>query len=158
MHGESQISEHLDGAALAALEVGRGKPLAASELVRRTQDRLGRVAALLPNQLVRCGGGESMLAEEPLCAKVVVFRHRAHYVLTAHLVPRDRMCHWILSNVFRTPCRCTARRATADGAPCAGLIGRRTEHVHPGQFRPAITPPSTLRMAPVIQLAPSDNR
>ena len=99
-----------------------------------------------------------MLAEEPLCAKVVVLRHRAHYVLTAHLVPRDRMCHWILLNVFRTPWRCTARRATADGAPCAGLIGRRTEHVPPGQFRPAITPPSTLRMAPVIQLAPSDNR
>jgi hypothetical protein len=63
-HSESQISEHLDGAALAALEVSRGKPLAGSELVRSAQDCLRRVAALLPDQLVRRGRGEPMVGEE----------------------------------------------------------------------------------------------
>jgi hypothetical protein len=59
LDGKSHTSEHLDGAGFAALEVTGGKPLNGSEFVRRTQDCLRRVAALLPDQLVRRSRGEA---------------------------------------------------------------------------------------------------
>src|SRR6185437_8994877 len=98
LHGESQTRQHLDGAGLAALEVTGGKPLTSGQLVRRAQDCLRRVSAVLPDQLVRRRRSETVLGEELLGSEPVVLGDRAHYVVTAHLVPRDGSCHLNLSS------------------------------------------------------------
>ena len=66
LHSESQTPQHLDGAGFATLEVTGGKPLTGGVLVRRAQDCLVRVAALLPDQLVRRRRSEPVLGEELL--------------------------------------------------------------------------------------------
>src|SRR5438876_4161916 len=48
LDGESQLSEHPDGAGLPALEIAGGKALASGELISCAQDRLRRVTALPP--------------------------------------------------------------------------------------------------------------
>src|SRR5262249_58023411 len=59
LHVEAELSEHRDGARLPAFEIAGGKALARGELIGGAQDRLGRVAAVLPDQGVgrRRGGG-----------------------------------------------------------------------------------------------------
>ena len=47
LDGELELSEHLDGAGLPALEITGGKALARSELISRAQDCFRRVTALL---------------------------------------------------------------------------------------------------------------
>ena len=93
MHGESQISEHLDRACLAALEVSGGKPLAGGELVA-PRPRLPSVGSGAPPRSARTRRrrGEPVLGEELLGSEPVVVRDRAHYIVTADLIPRDRMC------------------------------------------------------------------
>src|SRR5262245_10359980 len=72
LDGEPEPSEHTHGAALPALEVPGGKPLARGELIGRAQDRLRWVTVVLPDQLVRRGRRESVLGKELLRPKAVV--------------------------------------------------------------------------------------
>src|SRR5439155_26513703 len=87
LNRESQLPEHLDGPALPALEITSGKTLASRELVRRAQNRLGRITAFLPNQVIRRGGGESMRRKEPLRPQPVVLLYRPQHIGMGHLVP-----------------------------------------------------------------------
>jgi hypothetical protein len=63
---EPQVAEHGDRAGLAALEIAWSQALAGGELVRRAQDRLRRVAAFVPDQVVRGGRAETVFGEELL--------------------------------------------------------------------------------------------
>src|SRR5262245_5370147 len=72
LHGESELSQHRDSAAPAPLEITRGKAVAAGELVRGSEDRLGRVRPSLPDQVVGRGRREAVLGEERLRAQPVV--------------------------------------------------------------------------------------
>src|ERR1700733_2060914 len=92
---EAEGPEHLDGAGLAALEVTGGKPLAGRELVGRAQDRLRRVRALLPDQVVGRGRGVPVRGEELLRAQPVVLLERPDHVVRGDLVPLDCVCHRI---------------------------------------------------------------
>src|SRR5262249_31308921 len=74
---ESELSEDFHRAGLPALEVTGGKAPARYELVSCTQDCFGRVAAFLPDQLVRRGRGETMLRKELFRAQSVVLAYRA---------------------------------------------------------------------------------
>src|SRR3984957_17396383 len=100
---ESERPEHLDGAGLAALEITGGKPLPDGELVGGAQDRLRRVRALLPDQVIGRGRGVAMGGEKLLRAEPVVLLQRAHHVIRGHLVPCDYVCHRIDSSSGRGP-------------------------------------------------------
>ena len=65
LDGESQVSEHPYGACLSALEVTGAKSLARGELISCAQDRLVRVMAVIPYQVVTPARAETMLREEP---------------------------------------------------------------------------------------------
>src|SRR5262249_2259930 len=94
---EPEVSEDLDRARLPALEITGSKTLSCGELVRRAEDRLRRVAAFLPDQLIRRGRGETVLGEELLRPQPVVLLQGAHDVIGRHLGPLGRMCHRLLS-------------------------------------------------------------
>jgi hypothetical protein len=64
LDGESELGRHLHRSALPAFEVAGGETAARGELVGDTQDRLRRVAASLPDQVVRRGRGEAVLGKE----------------------------------------------------------------------------------------------
>ena len=66
LDGESELSEHPDGAGLPALEITGGKALARGELISCAQDRFRWVRACVPDQLISCGAGETMLREKNL--------------------------------------------------------------------------------------------
>src|SRR6201989_3283860 len=51
------------------------------------QDRLGWVAALLPEELIGRGLGESVLSEEPLWPQPVVLLYRAKHLSAGHVIP-----------------------------------------------------------------------
>src|SRR5580698_4314580 len=53
------------------------------------QDRLRRVTAFIPHQLIGRRRGETMLREELFWAQPVVFVYRAQHVTTGHAIP----CH-----------------------------------------------------------------
>src|SRR5436190_3153802 len=89
LDGESERSEHPDGAGLPALEVTRAKLPSRGELIRCAQDRLRRVTSSVPDQLVRRGRRETMLREELLWAQPVVPPYRVQHGTTGHAVP----CH-----------------------------------------------------------------
>src|SRR5262249_48402303 len=93
---ESQISEHLDGAGLAALEITGGEALTGRERVGGAQDGFGRVGAVAFHQLVGRGRRETVLGEEPLRSEAVVLLHRAYHVGARDLVPSERPHHMLL--------------------------------------------------------------
>src|SRR2546423_9551874 len=92
LDGESQFPEHRDGAALPALEVAGGKLLARGELISCAQDRLVRVTAFVPDQLITPAGAETMLREELLRPQSVVLLYGAQYVITGHVGPQPGQC------------------------------------------------------------------
>src|SRR5678815_2088513 len=61
LDGEPKLSEHLDGSGLPALEITGRKALTRGEFVSRAQDRLRRVEAFVPDQIIGRGRSESML-------------------------------------------------------------------------------------------------
>src|SRR3984885_900082 len=77
--GEAQVAEDLDGAGLAALEVTGGQALSRGELVGGAEDRLGRVATFIPDEVVRRRGRETVRGEEGLRAEAVVLLDGAHH-------------------------------------------------------------------------------
>src|SRR5215467_3419538 len=91
LNGETQLSEHLDSACLAALEVSGAEPLPRGELVGRAQDRLVRVMPVVRYQLVRPARAETVRSEEGLWSLPVVLRDRVQHVLAAHAVPRHHV-------------------------------------------------------------------
>src|SRR5690349_14350581 len=90
LDSESQSSEYRDGAVLAALEITGSEALARGELVSRAQDCLRRVTALVPDQVISCGGAESMRRKECLRPQPVVFLYCAQHVISGHAIPHYR--------------------------------------------------------------------
>jgi hypothetical protein len=82
LDGESQLSQHPDSAGLPALEVTGGKALARGELVGCAEDRFRQVTALVPDQLVRPGRGETVRGEERLRPQPVVLLCRVQHLST----------------------------------------------------------------------------
>src|SRR5580704_1208040 len=98
LDGEAQPSEHRYGSGLPALEITRCEALAGGELVGGAQDCLRRVPALLPHQVVRCGGSKTVLRIELLGSELVVLLYRAQHVVAADVCPQpgERICHRVL--------------------------------------------------------------
>src|SRR5436190_2393784 len=88
LDGESERSEHPDGAGLPALEVTRAKLPARGELIRCSQDCLRRVTASVPDQLVRRSRREPMLREELLWDQPVVVPYCVQHGTAGHAVLR----------------------------------------------------------------------
>src|ERR1700722_5066626 len=88
LDGEAQFAEDGDGAGFAAFEVGGSEALAGGELVGGAQDRLGRVTALVADQVVGRGRAEAVDGEELVRAEPVVFLQRAQHVGFCYAVPR----------------------------------------------------------------------
>jgi hypothetical protein len=83
--GESQLSGHVDGAALAALEMTGAKALARGRLIGGAQYALRRVTAFIPDQLISRGLAATMLREEPRGPEPVVLLYRAQHVTTGYV-------------------------------------------------------------------------
>ncbi len=90
LDGEAQVAENPDRAGLPALEIAGSQPLARGELIGRAQNGFRRVAAFVPDQVIRRGGGEAVRGEEAGRTQPVVLLNRAHYVITGHRFPRHR--------------------------------------------------------------------
>src|ERR1700733_1353764 len=103
LDGEAQPSEHRYGSGLPALEIAGCEALTGGELVGGAQDCLRRVPALLPHQVVRCGGSKTVFRIELLGSELVVLLYRAQHVVTAHVCPQpgERICHRVLPRSSR---------------------------------------------------------
>src|SRR6266480_7195059 len=124
LDGESQFSEHGDGAALPALEITGGQALAGGELISRAQDRFRRVTAFVPDQVVSRGLAETMFREERLRPEPVVVLYRAHHVFAGHVVPYH--CHRVLpASLWPAvrPCRSLGAARAPGGGPAHGRAG-----------------------------------
>src|SRR5262245_65783391 len=87
LDSEPQLLERSYGARLPALEVTGTKSLAGGELIGCAQDRLRRITAFFPGQLIGRRGGEPMRREEALRTQSVVIFHRAQDVRTGDAIP-----------------------------------------------------------------------
>jgi hypothetical protein len=129
LDGESQVSEHLDRTALPALEITGGQALAGGELIGRAQNRLRRVAALLPEELIGRGPGEAVLSEERLWPQPVVLLYRAQHLSAGHEVPGHHAIPFHQHQVPAWPSRpvCTSSdllSAAGPRLPLGGAPGR----------------------------------
>jgi Periplasmic binding protein len=113
LDGEAQVTEDPDRARLPALKVARGQALAGGELIGRAQDGLGRVAAFVPDQVIRRGGGEAVRGEELLRTEPVVLGNGAHHVITGHRVPHHRHVRTVPGSGIRLVADHDGRRRAA---------------------------------------------
>jgi len=65
LDGESQFSEHGDGAGFPALEIAGGKALAGGELIGGAQDCFRRVTTFVRETVISRSRAETMLRKEP---------------------------------------------------------------------------------------------
>jgi hypothetical protein len=100
---EAELSEHLDGARLSALEITGAESLARGELIGCAQDCFGRITASFPGELISRGGDKTVLGKESL--RPLVGR--------TPLSPATRQS---VSRDPRAPCIDSSRVTSASGA------------------------------------------
>src|SRR6185437_14509036 len=128
LDGESQLSQHRDGAGLPALEIAGAKALARGELIRCAQDCFRRVTAFVPDQVIGRGRAETMRREELLGLQPVVLLYRAQYVITGDAVPRHMGHRVLLGSVIACICgtavdgACPARRVVGPARGQSGVV------------------------------------
>jgi hypothetical protein len=91
--GEPQLSEYADSTHLPAFEIASGEASARRELVSSAEKGLRWVAAVVADQLVGRRRRETVLREELIWPKPVVFLYRAHHVIATNLTPVRNMRH-----------------------------------------------------------------